>query len=278
MNPYPTLSGETLVVPILGDPIAQVRSPDGITRTFADRGCNAVVVPLQVAPADFDALIAGVSRSSSVGGLIATVPHKFGLVAHCATLTDRARYLGSVNVARRNPDGSWHGDQVDGAAFVSALRAAGGVPEGARALQVGAGGAGAAIALALLEAGVAELALHDADPARRDALIGRLRDRVGDRVSCASSPGESPDPAGFDLVANATPMGMRPGDPYPVDVTSLKPDTFVADVVTKPAAPPLIEAARRIGCRTSTGGDMFATVAGLIADFLLAEGPLRSTR
>src|SRR3954468_1504492 len=82
MNPYPTLSGETLVVPILGDPIAQVRSPDGTTRTFADRGCNAVVVPLQVAPADFDALIAGVSRSSSVGGLIATVPHKFGLVAH----------------------------------------------------------------------------------------------------------------------------------------------------------------------------------------------------
>ena len=73
-------------------------------------------------------------------------------------------------------------------------------------------------------------------------------------------------------------MGMRPGDPYPVDVTSLKPDTFVGDVVTKPAVPPLIEAARQVGCRTSTGGDMFATVAGLIADFLLAEGPLRNTR
>jgi shikimate dehydrogenase len=88
----------------------------------------------------------------------------------------------------------------------------------------------------------------------------------------------TPDPAGFDLVANATPMGMRPGDPYPVDVATLKPDTFVGDVVTKPAVPPLIEAARHVGCRTSTGIDMFATVAGLIADFLLAEGPLRSTR
>jgi len=272
MNPYPTLSGETLVVPIIGDPIAQVKSPDGITRTFAGRGCNAVVVPLQVAPADFDALITGVSRSASIGGLIATVPHKFGLAAHCATLTDRARFLGSVNVARRNADGTWHGDQVDGAAFVAAVRAAGGTPEDARALQVGAGGAGSAIALALLEAGVAELALHDADNTRRDALIGRLRDRVGDRVTAGS-----PDPAGFGLVANATPMGMRPGDPYPVDVASLKPDTFVGDVVTKPAVPPLIEAARRVGCRTSTGGDMFATVAGLIADFLLAEGPLRST-
>ena len=86
----------------------------------------------------------------------------------------------------------------------------------------------------------------------------------------------SSDPAGFDIVANATPMGMRPGDPYPVDVQRLKPDTFVGDVVTKPAVPPLIEAARRLGCGTSTGSDMFATVAGLITDFLLAEGPLRS--
>jgi hypothetical protein len=127
-NEYPTLSGETLVVPIVGDPIAQVKSPDGITRMFAARGCNAVVVPLQVTPGDFDALIGGLSSSSSVGGLIATVPHKFALTAHCATLTDRARFLGSVNVTRRNPDGTWHGDQVDGAAFVAAVRAAGGTP------------------------------------------------------------------------------------------------------------------------------------------------------
>jgi shikimate dehydrogenase len=269
VNPYPALSGETLVVPILGDPIAQVKSPDGITRLFAARGCDAVVVPLQVATDDLDALVDGLSRSASVGGLIATVPHKFGLAQRCATLTDRARFLGSANVARRNRDGSWHGDQVDGAAFVAAVRAAGGVPEGARALQVGAGGAGSAIALALLEAGVAELALHDADAARRDSLVARLNERFGGRAV----PG-SPDPTGFDVVANATPMGMRDGDPYPVDVARLKPDTVVGDVVTKPAVPPLIEAARRAGCRTSTGGDMFATVAGLIADFLLAEGPL----
>jgi shikimate dehydrogenase len=270
VNPYPTLSGETLVVPIVGDPIAQVKSPDGITRLFATRGRNAVVVPLQVAPADLDALLAGLGRSSSVGGLIATVPHKFGLAEHCATLTDRARFLGAANVARRNPDGSWHGDQVDGLAFVAAVRAAGGAPEGARALQVGAGGAGSAIALALLEAGVAELALHDADPDRRDALVERLRERFGDRATTGS-----PDPAGFGLVANATPMGMRPGDPYPVDVARLEPDTFVGDVVTKPTVPPLIEAARRLGCRTSTGGDMFAAVAGLIVGVLVEDGPLR---
>ncbi len=284
---YPTLSGETLVVPILGDPIAQVKSPDGITAQFAERGVNAVVVPLQVGQADLDALVAGLGPSASVAGLIATVPHKFGLAAHCATLTDRARFLGSANVARRNPDGTWHGDQVDGAAFVAALQrscaenaAIATVSthdpvglDGVRALQVGAGGAGSAIALALLEAGVARLRLHDVDPTRRDALVGRLRERFGERVSAGA-----PDPAGFDIVANATPMGMRAGDPYPVDVTRLKPDTVVGHVVTKPAVPPLIAAARDAGCATSTGGDMFAQVAGLIVDFLVADGPLAGAR
>jgi shikimate dehydrogenase len=271
MTDYPHLSGETLVVPIIGDPIAQVKSPDGITRAFAARGRNAVVVPLQITGADLDALVQGLSPSASVGGLIATVPHKFGLTAHCATLTDRAAFLGSVNVARRNDDGSWHGDQVDGAAYVTAVKANGGDPAGARVLQVGAGGAGTAIALALLEAGAAELALHDADPVRRDGLIARRRSRFTDRVISVGSV----DPTGFDLVAHATPMGMRAGDPYPVDVDRLTAATFVADVVTKPAVPPLIRAARARGCGTSTGSDMFAAVAELITDFLVAAGPLK---
>jgi len=269
-SPYPQLSGETLVVPIVGDPIAQVRAPDGITRAFAARGRNAVVVPLQITGGRLDALVQGLIPSGSIGGIIATVPHKFGLTPHCATLTDRAAFLGSVNVARRNPDGTLHGDQVDGAAYVAAVIANGGEPAGARVLQIGAGGAGTAIALALLEAGAAELALHDADPVRRDGLITRLRERFGDRVTLGSS-----EPTGFDIVAHATPMGMRPGDPLPIDVTQLKPATFVADVVTKPAVPPLIEAARALGCGTSSGADMFAAVSELITDFLLADGPLK---
>lgn len=271
MSAYPQLSGETLVVPIIGDPIAQVRSPDGITRAFAVRGRNAVVVPMQISGEHLDGLLDGLTPSASIGGLIATVPHKFGLTPHCGTLTDRAAFLGSVNVARRSDDGSWHGDQVDGAAYVSAVKANGGDPAGARVLQVGAGGAGTAIALALLEAGAAELALHDADPARRDSLITRLRQRFPDRVVRTGSS----DPTGFDIVAHATPMGMRAGDPYPVDVDRLAPSTFVADVVTRPAVPPLIEAARAIGCGTSTGSDMFAAVAELITDFLVADGPLK---
>lgn len=269
MTGYPVLSGETTVVPILGDPIGQVKSPDGVTRALTARGANAVVVPMHVTAPDFDRFVDAIALAGNVTGLIVTVPHKFAAHAHCATATERAQLLGSVNVMRRNADGTWHGDQVDGLAFARAAMAAGARLDGATVLQVGAGGAGSAIALALLEAGAAELALHDADPARRDALLEKLAGRFGGRVVTGSA-----DPAGRSVVVNATPMGMRPEDPFPVAADRLAPPMFVGDVVTRPEVTPLIEAARQAGCRTVTGGGMFAAVAELVADFLVRDGGL----
>lgn len=271
MNIADTLSGATRVIVIIGDPIAQVKSPSGVTQRLIDRGCNAVVVPLHARPADLKACVAGLSLARNVDGMIVTVPHKLDAYALCATATERAHFLGGVNVIRRNADGSWHGDHADGLGFVEAQREAGCVPEGRRALLVGAGGAGSAIAQALLEAGVSELALHDGDPAKRDALIARLRSRYGDRVIAGSA-----DPSGFDLVFNATPAGMRDGDALPVDASRLTGDMFVGDVITLPAVTPLLQIARGKGCRTQVGAGMFAAVCERMVDFLLAGGPLAS--
>jgi len=154
---------------------------------------------------------------------------------------------------------------------VQSIRHAGCQPEGQRALLAGAGGAGSAIALALLEAGVAELALHDDDVQRRDALLARLGQRYGGRVRAGS-----PDTRGFGVVVNATPAGMRASDPLPLDAAGLSPQAFVGDVITVPAVTPLIAAARERGCGTQIGTGMFAAVCELMVDFLLADGPLAS--
>jgi len=255
-------SGATRVYLILGDPIAQVKAPAGLTREFERRGRDAIVVPLQIAPPDIGAGIAALSRAANVDGLIATIPHKFALVAHCTTLSDRARFLGAANVARRNTDGSWHGDMLDGEGFADGIAAAGCRFEGRRALLIGAGGAGSAIALALLERGVATLAVHDSDPARRDALIGKLAVRFGDRVRAGSE-----DPADADILVNATPRGMASDDPIPVNVSKLAAETFVGDVITIPELTPLLQAARARGCLTQTGVGMFLNVLGRMAAF-----------
>ena len=259
-----TYSGATRVIFIVGDPIAQVKSPAGLTRALHEHGADAVVVPAHVAPADLADFIRTALRMRNVDGIVVTVPHKFDAARACTALTPRARSIGAVNVMRRDANGGWFGDMCDGVGYVDGLRHHGCDPAGRRALLVGAGGAGSAIAHALVDAGVAALSLHESDAPRRQALARKLQAYGGVAPAIGSA-----DPAGFDLVINATPMGMHKSDPLPVDVKRLSPDCFVGDVVTVPAEPPLILAARAKGCATMTGTAMFVAVRERMVGFFL---------
>jgi shikimate dehydrogenase len=259
------LTGATRLHIIVGDPIQQVKAPGGVTRAFADRGYDGILVPVQVSVEDLGDFLKSADKLKNLDSIVVTVPHKFSCFRHCKSATERATFLGAANLMRRRSDGGWHGEMVDGLGFVGAVRAKGYDPKGKRALQIGAGGAGSAIALALVDAGVRELAIHDEDSARRDSLISRLNALGKARVVAGS-----PDPTDFDLVANATPAGMKAGDPLPVDVSKLSPTTFVGCVITVPAVSPIIEAARKLGCPTSTGTDMFHALQEPMVDFLLA--------
>ena len=264
MLPFP--NGETRVHLIIGDPVAQTKSPSGLTTEFAARGVNAICVPVHIAPADFDAFVAAAKRAQNIDGLVVTIPHKFAALRHCDETTGRSTFLGVANVLWRVAADCWRGDMTDGAAMVAALQRAGCEPAGRRALVVGAGGAGSAVALALVEAGVAGLTVTDVDRERRNRLVDRLAPRTPLIVL-----GGSPDPEGCDVVVNATPAGMRPDDPLPVDVGRLESSAFVADLITKPVMTPLLKAAHARGCAVVTGEDMFAAQAGRLADILLAS-------
>jgi shikimate dehydrogenase len=256
----PRLTGETRIHLIVGDPIGQAKSPAGLTREFAARGVDAICIPMQVPVTGFDAFMAAAKRVLNIDGIVITVPHKFAAMRYCESLSERAQALAAVNAMRREPDGHWLGDMTDGIALVAALRAGGCEPKGRRVLVVGAGGAGSAVVLALAAAG-ARVAVHDIDSGRREALRRRLADWD---IAAGTS-----DPAGFDLVVNATPLGMSDGDPLPVDAARLEAGATVADLVTKPVVTPLLAAARRRGAPIVTGEDMFAPQAGILADFLL---------
>lgn len=260
------LDGASRIHFIVGDPIAQVKSPAGVSQAFQDAGLNALCIPAHVAPADLAAWTAGVSLSKNVDGIIVTVPHKFAYFDLCATTSERGAFLKSINTLRRNADGTWHGDMFDGMGYVRALALKGCNLQGQKALLVGAGGAGSAIAYSLATGGVRELAIHDEDTVRRDALVQRLASLGTCRVVAGSS-----DPTGFDIAINATPIGMKAGDPHPIDASKFKPAMFVGCVITAPAVPPMIAAARALGCNTLTGADMFAQVKDLMVEFLMGK-------
>jgi shikimate dehydrogenase len=260
-----TLNGSTRLYALIGHPIAQVQSPSGVTRSMQARGVNAVMVPVHVEPDGVDALIDALGAVRNLDGICATIPHKFAAFRHAATASGRARLLEAANVLRRNADGTWHGDMLDGLGMSDAIRAKGCDLAAQHALLIGAGGAGRAIALDLLDAGVRTLAIHDVDTARRDALMARLAPRFGARAGIGSD-----DPAGASLVVNATPMGMRAGDPLPVRREGLAASTLVADAVTRPEVTPLLDAARAIGCATVTGVEMYEAELGRMVEFWLA--------
>ena len=119
---------------------------------------------------------------------------------------------------------------------------------------------------ALVMAGVSQLAIHDEDAVRRTTLVERLAG-LG---KCPVTHGTA-SPAGFDIVLNATPVGMKESDPYPLDVSQLAAGMFVGCVITAPAVTPLVAAARARGCGTMTGADMFGRVRDLIVDFLVEK-------
>lgn len=261
MNPL--LNGETRLFPIIGDPVKYAESPVRLSKTFAERGYNGICIPMEVTAPDLDTVMAALTVTSNVSGILVTMPHKFTAFAHCATSSQRAKLFEVVSVIRRNSDGTWHGDMLDGLAFVKAQQDHGAQIERKRALLVGAGGAGSAIAAALLDAGVGELVVHDVSQSRMDALFTLLAVLGEGRLVAGP-----PDPTGCDLVFNATPMGMADGDPLPIDITKLTSSMFVGDVIAGHGATPFIAAAEAAGCKTANGGNMVEAVQDLMADFM----------
>ena len=173
----PALNGATRIHVTIGDPIAQVKSPAGITQGFAARGHDAMMIPLQVKPADVEDFFRLAKKLPTLDGIVITVPHKPFAFRHCDTTTERARVLEVCNVMRRETDGRWTGDMTDGGGFIAALKRNSFDPKGKRALQIGAGGAGSAIALALTMEG-ASVTLCDLDTRK-----ARRADRAARRVT-----------------------------------------------------------------------------------------------
>lgn len=252
-----SIGGATRVFGILGDPIAVVRSPAWWNELFARRGRDAVFVPLQVSAADLPRAWAGLTAVGNLDGLVLTMPHKQAVLPLLDVLGPSARLVGAANTARRRPDGRWEGDMFDGEGFVAGLRGRGIAPEGRRVRQVGCGGAGRAIAFALARSGVVSLVLEDSVPGRAAALAAEVAAAFPD----VATAGEA------DLLVNATPLGLQPGDGMVFDPAVLRPGMAVADVIPNPEVTPLVAAARAAGCATATGRDMFEGQARLAAAY-----------
>jgi shikimate dehydrogenase len=246
------ISGRTTLIAHLGYPTEAFKAPMIYNPWFEKNGIDAVVMPMGVKPDDYPTFLASLFRLTNIRGALVTMPHKVATVGLVDELTPTARIAGACNAILKRPDGTLLGDQFDGAGFVRGVERKGCLLEGARALVLGSGGVGSAIAASLAAAGLAGLALFDASDAAAGALGERLRTYYPQLVVTTGSK----DPAGYDLIVNATPLGMKDDDPLPFDIDRIAPTTFVGEVVMKAEYTPLLRAAKDKGCSVQVGTDM----------------------
>jgi shikimate dehydrogenase len=246
------ISGTTTLIAHLGYPTASFKAPMIYNPFFENKGIDAVVVPMGVKTPDYPVLLKALFSLTNIRGALVTMPHKVSTLALVDDATATARIAGSCNAIRRRDDGSLLGDMFDGAGFVRGVERSGRKLAGKRALVVGCGGVGSAIAASLAAAGVGSIGLFDANPASADALAGRLRSHYP-KLKVVTGLN---DPAGYDVVVNATPLGMKDTDPLPMDVSRIDPATLVGEVVMKEEFTPLLRAAKQKGCPVQIGTEM----------------------
>ena len=246
------IRGTTELIAHIGYPTHAFKAPMIYNPHFEQTGIDAVVVPMGCKPEDYPTFLRAVFTLTNIRGALITMPHKVATVGLLDEVSATAQIAGSCNAVRRTADGRLVGDMFDGAGFVRGVQRKGLQLTGIRALVVGCGGVGSAIAASLAAAGVGAIGLFDAYAASAEGLADRLRQHYPAlQVTVGSN-----DPAGYDLVVNGTPMGMNDGDPLPMDVARIAPSTFVGEVVMKQEMTAFLRAAQARGCRVQIGSDM----------------------
>ena len=251
MHPVTHIKGTTRLYALVGDPLSTAKSPELLNRLFIEQDADAVCVPFQVEADDLSAFVTGARVMKNLSGVLVTMPHKQRMMACVDDLHPTARQVGALNVIRCDDDGRWVGAIFDGLGCVLGMQWEGNHPANKSVLLIGAGGAGRAIAFAVASAGARSLAIFDVDQGRAQDLV----EAVAAATECHTHVG-APDPHGYEIVINATPVGMKPDDPMPVDPNRLDAGTTVVDIVNSPDPTALCRAARALGCRTQSGRPM----------------------
>jgi shikimate dehydrogenase len=266
MSEKRAISGRTVLLGIIGDPIAQAKAPGLVNPILGERGIDAVLVPMQVEAGRLGPATEGLRAIGNFRGAIVTMPHKQAIMALLDDISPEGRQVGACNVLRCDARGRLSGTMLDGEGFAAGLLGAGHAVRGKHVFLAGAGGTASAIAFALARQGAARLTIHNRTPQKAIDLAARLR---------AAHPGlevfaGGPSPAGADIVVNATSVGMKEGDGLPLDPAGLGPGMVATDVMSHRETTALLAEAARRGCGTHPGLPMLVREIEMMIDFMLA--------
>ncbi len=249
------ITGKTQVVGLFGYPVRHTASPAFQNAGFAAAGLDWVYVPFEVHPDSLSCAIEGVV-ALGFRGVNLTIPHKQAVVPHLDEFSPEAKIIGAVNTIDIR-DGRLKGYNTDGAGFVRSIRDESGVDlSGLSVFVMGVGGAGRAVAVQCALDGARDILVCDCDESRSQSVHSLINSQIASqpaRFVPFNRQGISDGVRQCDLFVDATPLGLKPGEPMSIDPEWLSPSTFVYDLVYDPPETPLLRRAKERGCRTQNG-------------------------
>ena len=261
------ISGTTKLYGCIAYPSAHVRAPSIFNPIFRKLNADAVMVPLNCPPEHLAMVIRGLNGLENFGGLAVTIPHKLALAAYCDTLGDGARATGAVNAVRFGEDGKIYGNNFDGEGFVAGLLGEGHQLENKTVLLIGAGGAARAISVAVAHKGCARLDIMNRTPQRAEA-VATLTAEFTANSPIGTVAFDTSDLSPYNIVINATSLGLHDDDPYPVSLDRLRMDCLVCDIIMVPDRTNWLIAAEQSGRPVHKGRHMLDYQLELIGRFI----------
>jgi shikimate dehydrogenase len=238
------ITGRTKITGLYGYPVEHTLSPLMHNAAFEHLEIDYSYLPFSVHPGSLNSAVEAI-RALNLAGVNITIPHKEAVIRYLDEVNEEALFIGAVNTIV-NRDGRLTGYNTDGRGFMRSLSENLIEPANKKILIVGAGGASRAISYYLSETAEV-LSLYDIDKVKLKKLASDLSEIRGN-IKIAS---DITDLKEFDVLINATPLGLKPADPVPIDVSALSARQTVCDLIYKDT--PLLSLARQRGCKTMDG-------------------------
>lgn len=268
------VTGTTRLFGCIACPTDHVRAPMIFNQMFTEHSIDAVMIPINIPPENLVEGVRGLQAIQNFAGAAVTIPHKLAMAAMCNVLGPGAQAAAAVNAVRFDVDGGLHGDNFDGHGFVSGLlgenptrEAPGRILHEKSILIVGAGGAARSIALSLCAHPVARVDIINRTPNRAEEAVELVRQLRAQTPVFAMRP-EQVVFSHYDMIINATSLGLQEDDELPLDVGQLRADCLVCDIIMVPERTRLIEAAAKSGHPVHIGRHMLDYQIDLIAAFI----------
>lgn len=263
------ISGNTKILGLIAHPVTQARSPQMANEWLQQQQLqdDFALLPMQVASQHLSSFVNALRGLENFWGAIVSMPHKSAIGPLLDRVTDKAQALSAVNVIRRNQQGQLEGDILDGEGFVSGLLNQGHTISQQHCLLAGAGGAVSAVALALLEHGCASLTISNRTLSRAELLVQRVR-ALQPQAQIFSQP---PTDKHYDILINATSLGMQQGDDLPFSQTQINQADLVSECVIAPEFTALLKTAKARSKKIHTGVPMLNAQIELMLRYMGAS-------